>query len=154
MALSELLSTRGFEGEGAERALDRLCQDGLTRSGKTRIATAKIEAIDRTLGAAFVRHCRQPACLPPPGETRQPVLVSAAHCETCGGSGNRRAVEGMLAAMEHAGWTKLLVAGGSPGTRGELKRLCAGRVNLRFVTEETPPIGRPSRRCSPGRMSP
>ena len=45
----------------------------------------------------------------------------------------------MLAAMKRAGWTKLLVVGGSPGTRGELERLCAGRLDLRFVTEETTP---------------
>ena len=139
LALSELLSSRGFEGETAERALDRLCRDGLTRPGKTRIATAKIEAVDRTLGVAFVRHCRNPACRPSPGETREPVPVSATHCETCGGSDNRRAVERMLAAMERAGWTKLLVVDGSPGTRGDLERLCADRIDFRFVTEETTP---------------
>lgn len=139
LALSELLSSRGYEREGVERALERLCRDGLTRPGKTRIATAKIAAVDQALGAAFVRHCRKPACLPSPGEGREPLLVSAAYCETCGGSDNRRAVERMLVAMDHAGWTKLLVAGGSPGTRGELERLCAGRLDLRFVTEETTP---------------
>ncbi len=139
LALSELLSSRGFEGKGAERALERLYREGLTRPGKTRIAAAKIEAVDRALGAAFARHCQQPACLPPPGEPREPMLVSAAHCETCGGSDNRRAVERMLAAMTRAGWTKLLVAGGSPGTRGELERLCAGRLDLQFVTEDTNP---------------
>ena len=45
----------------------------------------------------------------------------------------------MVAAMSDAGLTKLLVAGGSPGTRGDLERLCEGRVGLRFITEETPP---------------
>ncbi len=139
LALSELLSSRGFDGEAAERALDRLCRDGLTRPGKARIARAKIEAVDRTLGAAFVRHCRNPACRPSPGDTREPVPVSAPHCETCGRSDNRRAVERMLAAMDRAGWTRLLVVGGSPGTRGDLERLCAGRIDLRFVTEETTP---------------
>lgn len=44
-----------------------------------------------------------------------------------------------MAAMSAAGMTKLLVAGGSPGTRGDLERLCGGRIGLRFVTEETPP---------------
>ena len=139
LALSDLLSSRGFEDEGAERALDLLCRNGLTRPGKSRIATAKIEAVDRTLKAALVRHCRKPACLPPPGDGREPVPVAAAHCETCGGSDNRRAVERMLEAMDRAGWTRLLVAGGSPGTRGELERLCAGRLDLRFVTEDTTP---------------
>ena len=139
LPISELLSSRGFEGEGAVRALERLYRDGLTRPGKTRTATAKIEAADRTLGAAFVRHCRKPACRPPPGEGREAVLVSAAYCESCGGSDNRREVERMLAAMKAAGWSKLLVAGGSPGTRGELERLCTDRVDVRFVTDETIP---------------
>ena len=44
-----------------------------------------------------------------------------------------------MTAMKVAGWTKLLVAGGSPGTRGELERLCAGRIDVRFVTEEIKP---------------
>ena len=139
LAISELLSSRGFEGEGVERALERLYREALTRPGKTRIATAKIEAVDRILGMAFVRHCRKPACQPPPGERREPLLVSAAYCEVCAGSDNRRAVERMLTAMQDAGRSKLLVAGGSPGTRDELERLCAGRLSLRFVTEETTP---------------
>lgn len=117
LPITELLSSRGFEGEGARRALETLYREGLTRLGKTRIAAAKVEAVDRVLGRAFVRHCRKPACRPPPGEAREAVSVSAACCETCGGSDNRRAVERMLAATERAGWTRLLVAGGSPGAR-------------------------------------
>ena len=89
--------------------------------------------------AAFLRHCRKPACRPAAADCREPVLVSAEHCESCGGSDNRRAVEEMLAAMQAAGWTKLLVAGGSPGTRGDLERLCRGRLELRFVTGENTP---------------
>ncbi|MXY39718.1 MAG: hypothetical protein F4Y62_07965 [Rhodospirillaceae bacterium] len=139
LPIAELLSSRGFEGEGAERALEMLYGEGLTRPDKSRIAAAKVEAVDRVLGKAFVRRCRKPACRPPPGEDREAVSVPAAHCETCGGSDNRRAVERMLAAMKRVGWTRLLVAGGSPGTRGELERLCAGRLDLRFVTEETTP---------------
>ena len=79
------------------------------------------------------------ACLPSSSETREPILVSAVHCDSCGGSDNRRAVEQMLVAMQRAGWTKLLVVGGSPGTRRELERLCADRLDLRFVTDETTP---------------
>ena len=139
IALSELQASRGFRGAGVEPALDRLRQAGLTRAGKTRIAEAKIEAVDRVLAAAFVRHCRKAACRPAAGDARTPVPVAAEHCETCGGSDNRRAVEDMLAAMRRAGWTRLLVAGGSPGTRGDLERLCRGRIELRFVTEDTTP---------------
>lgn len=139
LAIPELLSSLGFEGESSKRALERLYREGLTRPGKTRIATTKIEAVERTLGAAFVRHCHKPACEPVPGESRDPVIVAAPHCDSCGGSDNRRAVERMLKAMRRVGWRKLLVAGGSPGTRGELARLCAGGIDLRFLTAETNP---------------
>ncbi|MCY3788912.1 MAG: hypothetical protein OXH63_09000 [Gemmatimonadetes bacterium] len=43
----------------------------------------------------------------------------------------------MVAAMKVAGWRKLLVVGGSPGTRGDLEKLCYGRLGLRFITEDT-----------------
>ena len=46
-------SSRGFQGEGAERALERLYRKGLTRPGKDRIATTRIEAVDCLLDAAF-----------------------------------------------------------------------------------------------------
>ena len=98
---------------------------------------------------AFVRHCRRPACQPPRGEVREPNLVSAARCESCSGSDNRRAVEQMVVAMQRAGWTKLLVAGGSPGTRGELGLLCAGRLDqpcrLPGANGATAPVSGPPR---------
>ncbi len=138
-ALSELLSSRGFEGDGAQLALAELCRRGLTRRGKKRIALTKIEAVDQALAAAFLRRCSGTACRRDARDSRVEVLVAAEHCEICGGSDNRRAVEEMLAAMRRAGCAKLLVAGGSPGTRGDLERLCAGRIGLRFVTEDTTP---------------
>ena len=142
IALSELLSSRGFEGASAELAFDRLQRSGLTRHGKIRIVEAKIEAVDRVLGAAFVRYCRKAGCQPAAVESRDPVLVSTEHCEICGGSDNRRAVEDMLVAMWRAGLTRLLVAGGSPRSRSDLKRLCQGRIELRFITEDTNPNSR------------
>ena len=139
ISLSELLSARGFVGENEIRALESLYRAKLTRPGKVRIAVNKITAVDEVLGAAFVRHCRKTDCKPSCSDARHPVRVSAQQCESCGGSDNRRAVEEMVAAMETAGWTKLLVAGGSPGTRDDLQKLCEGRLNLRFVTEDTAP---------------
>ncbi len=139
VALSELLSARGFVGAGETAALEVLCRTGLTRPGKARIAANKIAAVDEALGAAFLRHCRKPACQPSGSDDRRPVLVCAPYCEVCGGSDNRRAVEEMVTAMKAAGWRKLLVVGGSPGTRGDLEKLCEGRLDLRFVTEDTAP---------------
>lgn len=140
--LQKLLASRGLVGRNADAALHRLREQGLTRLGKRRIAVAKIEEVDRTLSAAFVRYCGKTACLPPTPGTREAIVVPAKHCEFCCGSDNRRAVEAMLAATERTACKKLLVAGGSPGTRNDLEKLCHGRIKLRFVTEET----RPSRK--------
>ena len=41
------------------------------------------------------------------------ISVSLIHCQICGDSDSRRELERMLAAMEHAGWMKLLAAEGS-----------------------------------------
>ena len=139
VGLSELLAARGFAGAGETAALELLFQAGLTRPGKARIAANKIAAVDEALGAAFLRHCRKPACKPSVSDARRPVLVCVPHCEVCGGSDNRRAVEEMVTAMKAAGWRKLLVVGGSPGTRSDLENLCKGRLGLRFVTEDTAP---------------
>lgn len=139
MALEDLLSSRGFRGEAVKLALDELCRHGLTRPGKSRIAVAKIESVDNVLGAAFRRHCKKPACRPVGRNGRRDVLVSAEYCEVCGGSDNRRAVDDMLTAMRRAGLMRLLVVGGSPGTRQDLKRYCRDRCELDFVTEETNP---------------
>ena len=67
------------------------------------------------LETAFVRRCRKPACLPSPGDRRDPVTVAAAHCETCGGSDNRRAVERMLEAMDRAGFPNYHAEGNRVG---------------------------------------
>lgn len=139
IALSELLSSRGFEGDGAELALDELRRLGLTRRGKRRIAASKLGAVAAALNAAFRRVCAKTECGRIADPARLEIRVSEEHCEVCGGSDNRRAIEEMLAAMRRAGLTKLLVAGGSPGTRGDLERLCAGRCRLQFVTEDTTP---------------
>ena len=139
VGFSDLLSSYGFEGDAAPLALERLRERGLTRLGKKGIAASKLDAVKRAFAEDFARHCRKSNCLPPATDRRVPVLVSAAHCQSCGGSDNRRAVEELVAAMNGAGLTKLLVVGGSPGTRGDLERHCGGRIGLRFITEETPP---------------
>lgn len=139
IALSEFLSSRGFEGEHAELALNELRRLGLTRHGRTRIAEFKLKVVEAALHAAFFRVCAKAECRMNTDAARTGIRVSAKHCEVCGGSDNRRAVEAMLVAMRRAGLTKLLVVGGSPGTRRCLECLCIDRCQLRFITEDTPP---------------
>lgn len=134
--LAETLSSRGFEGRNAEAALRELYRRGLTRPGKTRIAQTKVGAVEEALATAFRRRCRTPECRAI-ADDRTEIRVAPPHCEICGGSDNRRAVEDMVAAMRDAGAAKLLVVGGSPSTRRDLESLCGGRMELRFVTEES-----------------
>ena len=47
----------------------------------------------------------------------------------------------MVEGVRRVGWRKLLVAGGSPGTHGDLEQLCGDGIELRFVTEKTSPSG-------------
>ena len=134
--LSELLSSRGLEGQSAETALLELYRRGLTRPGKTRIAEKKAGAVDEALAHGFRRRCGRQECSGG-ADDRVEIRVAPTHCDVCGGSDNRRAVDRMVAGMRNAGITRLLVAGGSPGTRGDLERLCGGRIELRFVTGES-----------------
>ena len=134
--ISELLSSRGFEGQGAETALRELYRRGLTRPGKTRIAETKVDAVDDALARAFLRRCGKQECNGSAAD-REEVRVAPPHCEICGGSDNRRSVDEMLAGMQNADIAKLLVVGGPPGTHGDLERLCSGRIELRFVTKES-----------------
>lgn len=137
VSLKEFLASRGFEGEQAERAFDELCERGLTRPGKERIAEYKAGAVDEALAAAFFLVCSKPGCREKADAARVVLPASSPRrCEVCGGSDNRRAVDEMLGAMSREGRKKLLVVGGSPGTREELRRLCGERCALRFVTEE------------------
>lgn len=140
ICLAEFLSSCGFEGEALEPALAELRRCGLTRPGKARIAVSKRQRVEDVLAAAFIRVCRKQACgRRAERDSREQVLVSADCCEVCAGSDNRRAIDEMVEAMQRSGKTKLLVVGGSPGTRDDLERLLGGRCDLRFVTKETNP---------------
>lgn len=61
------------------------------------------------------------------------------YCENCGGEDSCTAIAAMLKAMRGTGRTKLLVVGGSPNSRHELRALCMEPCELRFLTEEQNP---------------
>lgn len=141
--IADLLSRAGLEGDDAERGLAALCDAGLTRSGKKNIAENKIEAARNVLRGAFFRTCHKPACREEARRAGRAVVETAAeHCDGCGGEDNRAAVEKMLAGMRSAGRTKLLVVGGAPNSRDELKSLCGRRCELRFLTNDDRPGGK------------
>ena len=143
--IASVLSGVGLEGANADSGFAALCDAGLTRPGKTRIAESKVAAAQDALRSAFVRVCHKQACREKGrADARATVETAAEHCDGCGGEDNRPAVEEMLDAMTRARRTKLLVVGGAPNSRDELKTLCGRRCELRFLTKDD----RPGRRTS------
>ena len=141
--IAGVLYRHGLDGDDAERGFAALCDAGLTRSGKKNIAESKIEAAQNVLRAAFFRACHKPACREKAAVAeragRAVVGTAPERCDGCGGEDNRSAVEAMLAGMRRAGRTKLLVAGGAPNSRDELKSLCGQGCELRFLTKDDRP---------------
>ena len=138
--LTDLLSDHGFERKDADMALILLQKSGFTRPGKKRIAVSKTSDVSEALKAEFIRVCRKDACIRgAAGDPRKLVRTNARYCDVCGGQDNRRAVDEMLCAMQNGGLKKLLVVGGSPNARRELKRLCNTSCELRFITDEDNP---------------
>ena len=143
--IADVLARAGLGGANADRGFAALCGAGLTHPGKTRIAENKIAAAQNALRAAFVRACHKPACRKKAQrDGRETIETAAEHCDGCGGEDNRAAVEEMLAAMQRVNRTKLLVVGGAPNSRDELKSLCEQRCELRFLTKDDKPGRRTS----------
>lgn len=136
---------RGVGWPQRQPRIRRLVRAGLTHSGKTRIAENKVAGAKDALRDAFVRICHKPACREKALRAGRAVVETAAkHCDGCGGEDNRAAIKGMLAAMQLAGQTKLLVVGGAPNPRDELKSLCGQGCELRFLTTDDKPGRRTS----------
>ena len=126
VAIAEHLASLGLEAEAGAVARSLIEAVGLTRAGKQRIAISKLRDIESLVSDRFVRVCHRPTCRNAGvrierAEGRMRVDVASRHCDTCSGSDNRSAVEHMAVAMRRAGKRNLLVVGGTPNTREDLK---------------------------------
>ncbi len=133
--IDDELTRLGFRSpEAREAARAALEHAGLTRPGKRRMAVDKRprlhEALERSL--LLVCRCCGPVA-PEHARGRRVVTGEGSACRLCGGSDNRRFALWALNALAAAGIRRIVVVGGSPGTRRELRALLAGRVDLRFV---------------------
>jgi hypothetical protein len=130
------LESLGF-GPGAARLAARTALEKvqLTRPGKTRISAQKLERAKAELLAHFSLHCSGPACLAAARASgRTPLHASTkALCPHCGGSDNARAARELLAACASAGIHRVLVVGGSPSVREELRAALGSTLELRTV---------------------
>lgn len=116
--IDQLVRGAGFDTpEALERARVALVGAGLTRAGKQAIAAEKVERVRATLSSALLRVCGD-ACLridrDGAGAAREPVVVTKASCEVCGGSNNRRAVIRMLRVLQRKGIERVIIVGGTP----------------------------------------
>lgn len=134
-----LLKSLGYDGEAFELARRALEEAGLTRPGKSRIATTKVLTVKKALLDQFIRVCSRPRCRAMTTSSqaannhRRLVAVEHRHCEVCGGSDNRRAVHAMAQAMRRTGKMHLLVVGGTPEIRKGLQALLEPPCEVKFV---------------------
>jgi hypothetical protein len=130
------LESLGFgAGNARLRARAALEEWQLTRRGKTRISAQKLERAAGELRARFSLHCSIPACTEAARTSgREPLPASTkALCPHCGGSDNARAARELLAACALAGIQRVLVVGGSPSVREELRAALGAALQLRTV---------------------
>ena len=134
------LADAGFAGEAATDARRVLEEAGLTRSGKSGTASAKVERASAALESAFARVCVRAECRDRvQADDRRIVTVQREHCEVCGGSNNQAAVRTMVRACGQAGVRRIIVVGGTPNGWASLRRLTSGSsLELRFVDGTRP----------------
>jgi hypothetical protein len=133
--LRQALLERGVDDE--DRAaevllalLDRGCAELLDA------LEARPEHVERVLGR-LVLVCERAECQP---DSPQAVVVrvSPERCEVCGGSDIRAAFDLLLRASRRAGVTRLVVVGGSPAYRTQLKELARGTdIKLDLVSGDS-----------------
>lgn len=132
----DLLADLGFETEEARgRARAVLENARLTNAEKQRIAHAKRPSVAALLRDAFAVVCTRTACRDA-ARRSQRELIDAARptaCEVCSGSTNQSEIDRVVEGCLIAGYSRIVVVGGSPGTRKELDTLVGRRLELRLV---------------------
>lgn len=128
LRIDDLLRDEGFSRADARAAARRALEAaGLTRPGKERMASDKLDRVRAALDEAVVRHCSDAACRAAvEGDPRLPLEVDKPHCSICLGSNNRRALRAMADACVAAGIRRVLVVGGRPAAHVQLERELAG----------------------------
>ena len=124
------------EAQGS--AVEALVEAGVLsgRPNRTRISADKRARVADVLTEAFLRHCgngdcRQQAATRP--GARRLLLVDRQHCEVCGGSANRSALERMADPLRNRGLSRVLVVGGTEVGEREIRESSPGYVEWRFV---------------------
>ncbi len=141
ITIARMLTDLGFTHPDAQQsAIEALIKAGVISSkpNRTRIASDKRGRVASALAEAFVRHCnngdcRQAAAQPGP---RRPLLADRQHCEVCGGSANRSALERLARALQERGLRRVLVVGGTEASERDIRQSSPASVEWRFVNTQ------------------
>lgn len=134
--IDQWLREEGFGlPEARAQARAALEDGGLTRPGKQRISTEKLDRARALLRSTFALHCESPECRAfAHASGRTPVRADPkGACARCGGSSNVRAESALLEACRARGVSKVVVVGGSPAVREELEKALGSALQLRLV---------------------
>jgi hypothetical protein len=131
VAIDDLLASLGLTGGNAARARALLEAERITNPRKRRLSLAKVERATAAIDARLARLCASCASRFAP-DGRELVVVPGPACPRCGGSRNEGALVDVAEACAAAGIARLVVVGGSPDVRRELKAL-RQHVELRLV---------------------
>lgn len=135
ISIVELLASIGLAAHEME-AREVLTRAGLTRPGKALMSAAKHNRACDALKAAFILSCGDEACNVALRNARSGARVLIANggaCERCHGSDNTRAARAFVEACRLSAVRRVVIVGGSPGTRSELTALLQREIDLRLV---------------------
>jgi hypothetical protein len=130
------LAQRGITlPDSRTRARSTLEEAKIVNPKKARMSEQKLERAEAVLAERFFRVCSAPACQQAAGTSgREPLTVDPrSHCESCGGSNNRRAGTDFVEACRRKNIRHVVIVGGSPAVREELESQLNGHIELRMV---------------------
>lgn len=134
--IDQWLRVQGFASPEARKAARSVLETaGLTRPGKKRMSTEKLDRARDALRAALFLHCAAAECAQAARASgRTPVLGDPkSACERCGGSANQAAETALLEACRRHGVRRIVVVGGSPAVREELEAGLGRSLELRLI---------------------
>lgn len=135
LVIDDLLAQLGFrDAVSRARARAVLVEAGLTNAKKARIVEAKVARVRAVLAERFAVVCARARCRA--SAPADQIVVDAsrpADCAICRGSSNQNEVGRAVEALAASGLRRVVVVGGAPSTREELRSLVGDRLELRLV---------------------
>ena len=153
IAIAALLAELGFTATPSQRAARRQIEAAaLTNRTKVNIQRGRREAVEELVRTRIARSCGAAPCdrvLATSG--REVIAVEPPFCEVCRGSEGERALLQMADAMVASGRTRLLVLGGAPASRTQIRESLRGRpIEVEFIEGDRPTGDKRARELSAG----